>query len=77
MKGNFIQNMEPQIIESTFAQCRVNCIASGQMEGEMKFYFFSKHVKKKKKKLEILLTIFYILGYHSEIHFFGMPNQQN
>jgi len=55
--------MEPQIIESTFAQCRVNCIASGQMEGEMKFYFFSKHVKQTKlilKKLIIFLFLWQV-----------------
>lgn len=44
LKGNFVLNLEPNFVENLFSQFRVNCIASGQMEGEMKFYFFSKHV---------------------------------
>lgn len=48
---NFVANLEPQAIEGLFSQYRVNCIASGQMEGEMKFYFFSKHVFKNSFKL--------------------------
>lgn len=56
LKGNFIADMEPQVIENIFLQYRVGCIASGQMEGEMKFYFFSKHVN-----FLILFLIFFLL----------------
>lgn len=33
-----------------FSKKRVYCIASGEMDGEIKFYFYAKYVIKLKKK---------------------------
>ena len=36
--------IDQNYLESLFSQSNVYCVAAGEMEGEMKFYFFSQHL---------------------------------
>jgi len=43
--ARFPSNINEKWIEDAFALCNMYCIASGEQDNELKFYFYSKYIR--------------------------------
>ena len=58
-----LNNVSEEYLEKCFGNERIYCIASGQMNDEIKFYLHAKHVNDNKISILLIIIIYIIETY--------------